>query len=506
MTTRGNAGGGDADLRRLLRSLHDPRALRRNPLARVLATPGDDVRFAETVRALVRAAMPAGSRAAVIVERCDIEGLPHKLVAAQLGLSMRHFYRERARSRRILRDVLANPPVAASADARIDTLRDELEAEHAAIDFGFAAEAHRRVRARLDHGLPEILVPAFLGLRARALGESGRTEEAAAELARCEARDGVTQNDCAEFAYVRAALVDVAGRRAEATQHAQRAVELTGLGAQATARDRRVHARMLAWLANLLQADHDPVAAIAAFERARDALRGCDAEPLAQHARILIDLAVTRYSLPAMIVQGIGEAEHALRSASWHGLPGEREWAELVIALGAFSRTVDGDAAEFPIPVLSGNGFAGAWLARMKLLVSRMQTARGETAAALRSVRAARAHIPPGHHLHASADLREAEALNALGDARAALPLASGAIDRISVGASSHYSGAAHLAVAEALARLGREEPARVHCEAGVEKLRHGAFVRDVRRALRFAARLTGDPQYAREERALLAG
>jgi predicted negative regulator of RcsB-dependent stress response len=138
--------------------------------------------------------------------------------------------------------------------------------------------------------------------------------------------------------------------------------------------------------------------------------------------------------------------------------------------------------------------------------VSRLQTAHGKAAEALASVRAARATIPKDHCLRALADLRAAEALNAANAPNEALPLALDALPRMSLGGNSHYAGAAHVAAANAFHQLGDIPRARTHCEAGLERLRHGGMVMDLSRALRLAARLTGDSRYVEEQRTLIAG
>lgn len=99
----------------LLRNLDDPRALAENelvaPIFRSSGTARPTRRNARqalaSVRRLLRAAAgdllareggPAEVRALrqhVILTRCDLMGEPHKRVAAECGLSMRQFYRER---------------------------------------------------------------------------------------------------------------------------------------------------------------------------------------------------------------------------------------------------------------------------------------------------------------------------------------------------------------------------------------------------------------------------
>jgi len=102
------------DVRRLLRVLGNPVALRRDPLAARLVGAGKaDVAAlqerADRVLAIVRASLSsmcshAGARAAndrmrraaAIVERCDLAGGSHDDVAADLGIARRQFYRDRA--------------------------------------------------------------------------------------------------------------------------------------------------------------------------------------------------------------------------------------------------------------------------------------------------------------------------------------------------------------------------------------------------------------------------
>jgi tetratricopeptide (TPR) repeat protein len=101
------------DVRRLLRVLGNPVALRRDPLAACLVGEGKaDIAAlqerADRVLAIVRASLSsmcshAGAhasnermrRAAAIVERCDLAGGSHDDVAADLGIARRQFYRDR---------------------------------------------------------------------------------------------------------------------------------------------------------------------------------------------------------------------------------------------------------------------------------------------------------------------------------------------------------------------------------------------------------------------------
>src|SRR5579872_4643205 len=84
--------------RHLLRSLRQPRTLRRNPLAREAFANGDLDGGMRTVASRVEAAlhsMDRDARQASILVRVDVQRHDPRVVAADLGLSMRQFHRER---------------------------------------------------------------------------------------------------------------------------------------------------------------------------------------------------------------------------------------------------------------------------------------------------------------------------------------------------------------------------------------------------------------------------
>ncbi len=496
------------EVRHLMRSLRDATALRTNRLARALCSATDDRRLVETVQRFVRAALPEGSRMAQILELCDIKGRLHKVASDELGLSMRQFYRERSDAQRRVRDAIEAHLQASLHYDRADLLADELEMLHESVQCGRVEEALRRAGELQRYGFPADGVRALLALESCAFAVSGRPEQAAAQLATAHRMGPAHDVLAAELEYARAYGLAAQGRHAEAIPHAERAAALARDGADDSDRRRRAHARRLALLGNLYQEDHDPHEALAALESAGRMLQSCRLAPQSQLVRVSTDIAACCLAIADMVDCATARAIEAYRSASWHGLDAERVRAEIVLGFAALANGAPGSVLD-GLPQSSYCTFAGAeghWLARMHLLVSRLQTAHGKAAEALASVRAARATIPSDHCLRALADLRTAEALNAANAPTAALPLALGAIPRMALGGGSHYAGAAHVAAADALQRLGDAPRAREHCEAGLERLRRGGMVMDLSRALRLAARLTGDARYVEEQRTLIAG
>ncbi|MDB5073573.1 MAG: hypothetical protein JWM87_4684 [Candidatus Eremiobacteraeota bacterium] len=498
----------DREVRHLMRSLNDAAALRSNRLARALARADDDRRFVEAVQRFVRGALPEGSRMLTIFELCDVKRRLHKIAADELGLSMRQLYRERSEAQRRVRDAIEAHLQAGVHYDRADLLTDELELLYEAVQCGRVDAALRRADELLGYGFSPDGVHALRVLKSCAFAVSGRAEQAAAELENVRRMGPAHEDLAAEDEFAHAYALAALGQHAEAIPHAERAVRLEDGRAELSERRRRAHARHLALLGNLHQEDHDPHKALGALETAGRILQSCRIAPQSQLVRVSTDIAACCLAIADMVDTATARAIEAYRSATWHGLDAERVRAEIVLgfaalAVGSTGTVLDG------LPQSSYSTFAGAeghWLARMHLLVSRLQTAHGRAAEALASVRAARATIPNDHCLRALADLRAAEALNAAKAPCAALPLALDAIPRMALGGGSHLAGAAHVAAAQALHQLGDAPRAREHCEAGLERLRRGGMVMDLSRALRLAARLTGDARYVEEQRTLIAG
>lgn len=495
----------DEDLRRLMRSLGDPAALSNNRLARMLSFPGDDRRFVDALHAMIRSVLPEGSRLATVVELCDIQGLPHKHVAEELGLSMRQLYRERSKARDCVREALASRLYVRVERDGGDMLTDEFETQQGILDDGHTGAVEERVTKLLESGIPSEAVPAAIALRAAALADSGQGAAAIEQIER--ARSTASGDlDLAELHFAMSHVHYARGEHAQALVQASNAVERSAATHASPERRRRIHARHLHLLGNLRQECHEPNESVRALEHARALLQSCRTPPHAQLLRIAVDLTFSRFAVPGMLDVATAEAVEIYRSAVWHGVPSAVDWAEIALAFSVLA----GARAAVVTPLRPASGFGatmqGSALARIKLILSRVRSAHRDPLTALALIREARTLLPEGHYLHSVANLRDAEALNALQRASAALPLAQGAIDELDFGSGSHYSGAAHMAVAEALSELGKPALAREHCEAGIGRLRHGALVHDLSRALRFAGRITGEARYAREAQQLQAG
>ncbi|HEV3086791.1 MAG TPA: hypothetical protein VGX96_06150 [Candidatus Elarobacter sp.] len=494
----------DAAMRDLVRNIERPQALRHNPLvARALhGVPDADQDAAITrVRAVALAALQPGSRQAEIVRLCDVEGIPHKVAQKMLGLSRRQFYRERSAARSLILAAVTRRPAATVLRSRIEATLEHVETLYDFALFGRIDEALAACELiSQDGAVPDLLVHTE-ALRAVILSESGEFEKARIAREGVHRLAGSRSAGLAELAYANGYAAFSAGEHTHAVAAATHAVQLSRTGANATDRERRAHARHLALLGSLLSEDHDPAASLAVFMRARDTLLACSNVPQSALVHAQVDIASRRIVTGTSAPGALDEAVQALDASARHGLSSARIWSTLV--LGYVYLTL-GNRAQVMASVRSVHALArfvdgGAWLARIYILVSRLERACGMHHEALRSVRRAQDTLPPGHYLAGIADVRAAEALIGLDEPEKALEHADAALERSIGFRESHFTGAAHIVKAKALQSIGRVADAVEHCDAGLERLRRGGLLHDLQRALELAASLTGETRYLAE-------
>ena len=115
-----------AAIRDVLRHLDHPNRLSTNPLVSWKFREEPDIRAGVAlVRGLItRSLDDLSARRRAIVVRCDLRGEPHETVAAALGISERHFYRERRAALEALACALEN--ASRAVNLSISDRRDEL--------------------------------------------------------------------------------------------------------------------------------------------------------------------------------------------------------------------------------------------------------------------------------------------------------------------------------------------------------------------------------------------
>ncbi|MBV9270639.1 MAG: hypothetical protein JO165_06065, partial [Candidatus Eremiobacteraeota bacterium] len=200
------------EVRRLLNSLRRPELLADDSLAQMLCrVTGTQTAF-EAVRVLSDVAFrgqgATGRRLATLVTLCDLEGrLSHSGVASEMGLSMRQFFRYRARAvqllaheirRRLGGDVVLQPSLGALADV-VKAIDPAAARELRTLDTGIGESDVTRADLEVRLG---VLLPAGMPLTPnaeRALGVLGKLMEGETETARTELallkRDTEVQDD-----------------------------------------------------------------------------------------------------------------------------------------------------------------------------------------------------------------------------------------------------------------------------------------------------------------------
>ena len=206
----------EREVRRLLNSLRRPELLADDSLAQMLCrVTGTQTAF-EAVRVLADAAFrgqgATGRRLATLITLCDLEGrLSHSGVAAEMGLSMRQFFRYRARAVQLLAheirkrlggDVVLQPSLGALADV-VKAIDPVAARELRTLDA--AGGESEMIRADLEVRLG-MLLPSGMSLTPaaeRAVGVlqkliEGETDSARTELAHLKRETGVQEDDAVQ--------------------------------------------------------------------------------------------------------------------------------------------------------------------------------------------------------------------------------------------------------------------------------------------------------------------
>lgn len=503
------------DVRRLLRALGNPVALKRDELAARLVGRGKNdpaamLERADRLIAVLRASLasmcthagPQRSnermrRAARIVERCDLEGRSHALAAREIGLARRQFYRDRA---------LALGALAIELD---DVLRARTPhalptADHAALAFE-AAETMAGVgryddaEAVLDRVLATSEEPGDrLRAAARLLetaSESGDRLRQRRALERAQAR-------CASLAgapvaaRIRFELASLQARvEVGASADAlQRSHLLDQLRARSEADDERweVLALGLSQRAVAAHTRGDFATALASLHEAEAMLRRCENPPLTLPALLPNLLGVTLMMLPRSLDAASEQHKRAVAIARPRGL------LRIVAASTLNDFAIDlweGRADRVLTPAMEVLETARAFsstdeFGRLSILVAKiaMGAARLDIAVGLLDgVRDGDENLP---RLRPRAILAKAEALLSAGEFERASATAHEALGAIRSSGELSLLGTALLLDAEALIGTRRRGLARRALDEALAALERSGSAHALDRAHRLAGRL----------------
>jgi tetratricopeptide (TPR) repeat protein len=171
-----------ADVRELLRYIDDPDRLRRNPLAaRCIDAKADLWEFVRQAASRLREPLRT------IILRCDLARELHKIVAADLSISERHFYRLRSLALVHLEAALSKLPVVTHVSTTtagpVSVLLSYANAQQNAGNFDAAIATLQKARASTQEGAEQAAMDCRL---ADICCHAGRLSEARSYLERAQ--------------------------------------------------------------------------------------------------------------------------------------------------------------------------------------------------------------------------------------------------------------------------------------------------------------------------------
>lgn len=152
------------EIRRLLMNLSRPRALDRDPIAlslqRALGSSSPRRAVADVVERAFTESDVATKLQRIVIEQCDLQGRGTREVARELHLSLRQFFRYRARAMAAIAQTLSSllaeagvRPAERLLDAYLQAYPPSVEGGESALQFD-EREAYLTMRARLGAWLP----------------------------------------------------------------------------------------------------------------------------------------------------------------------------------------------------------------------------------------------------------------------------------------------------------------------------------------------------------------
>jgi hypothetical protein len=497
--------------REMLRHRHHPQRLLKNALIRawlagLSETPQDDEILIAALNRDVREAIQSmPERHSQILRRCDFEGSSHREVMGALGLSERHFYRERRAAivelaRRLqqhptIQRVRAEPDRLALCFARADALESAGRIDDALgmlsnLRGAVADEERGRIEARL----------------AEVNRDAGRFEAALEHVRAC------THVTCADDArteldVLRATIAWQAGEGSCTTSSLDGSIECLRERAR-----RRTPALIPHALSDALEISgeaslesSDWTRALSLFDEARTALAVAPEPRRDVMVRALIWGATARSWIDRGLPTAARELESAYAMACAQSLPREASLAlgrlcQLFDLLGNAKRAAE-LATTYLEPIAAQ--LVGDWRAAAHLDIASTCISTGQPAKAAAQLQLAKAAAPPGSFAYAASLMGDSEIALAMRDAPAAIEHANGALaEMVRLGRLRHV-GAVLAVRAEALWLGGHQREASTQMYDALDLMRRYAHPLRLATQYRRAVRVTNNRAHARAAREL---
>lgn len=444
-----------------------------------------------------------GSVSHLIFKTTVVSRLPYKIVARELSISLRQFFRLRNHMIEEIGSGLETAHVEAVAPVNDD--RVQLELARRALDHGHVQSAEETLAAVMTRNpaAPD-LIEALL-LRARAACERGASAEA--EILVDEATRAVGRCDASahdelrrDLALMRAYALYRNGAYDAALELSERALPVHAVTPSSDPYVARKHARQSLFLAIEHEEGGSPERALEYLRAALHALESLEQPPAAEIAQVYVHRAFVRAGLPSEATAAPRDAAEAIRLAEWHGLTAELVWANLALAMATYASNPEAAVTLWAARAirLGQEHLTGDPLARTLFIGSRFECAADRPHDAVRHVLDALPHVANDLLLQSVYHLAEARARHANGDFDRSIASATRAIDMMERRSRSHYIGLAYLKRGSARHRQGNAF-VRDDVEAAIHYLERGAPLNDRLEALALSADVTLNRVHRRE-------
>lgn len=447
--------------------------------------------------------LPAGTVSRRIFQSADVERVPYKVVASQMGMSLRHFFR------------LRNEMVAQITRSwTIDVIEVAPQTNHDILQLEFA-------RRSLENGHPSTAKETVERLMRSRVG-AAETVEALLVTARAEFDAGTYDVANARIAEAKHALNalepadrealnrDVAMTQAYGLYHDgayQAALEvscktlpLIELYPSGTPYDVRKLARHAIFVGVQCQEIGLPHQCLQYLQAARALLQSLEHPPASEMAAIYLHMVGARVALPSEALAAQQDADEAVRLAEWHGLRAELAHAHLAKAMSLYASGSARESVEWAHRALgiARESLSGDPMARTLFITSRFESAYGLGAQAVAHVLEAKPLVEHHGLLNAIYYGALARARRAAGEIEGVIEAASQNIRLMEGRSDSPYIGLGYLQRAAARHQRGDAEVAD-DAEAAVDYLLRGAPLNDQVNALELSFRVTGNKRHRNE-------
>lgn len=447
--------------------------------------------------------LAAGTVSRRIFQAADVERVAYKVVASQMGMSLRHFFRLRnemvahiARSWTL--DVIEVAPQPNHDVMQLEFARRSLENGHSA---AAKETVDRLMRSRVGSSetVEALLVTARAEFDAGAYGlANARIVEAKHALHAVDPEQRVALERDITMTQAYGLYHD--GAYQAALDLSRSTLPLTDLYPAGSAYDVRKTARHAIFVGVQCEEIGLPHESLQYLRAARALLQSLEHPPASEMAAIYLHMVGARVALPSEALAAQQDADEAVRLAEWHGLRAELAHAHLAKAMSLYASGCEPESLQWAHRALgiARESLSGDPMARTLFITSRFESALGLGAQAVAHVLEARPLVEHHGLLHAIYYGALSRARRAAGEVEGVIEAATENIRLMEGRSDTPYIGLGYLQRAAARHQRGDAQVAE-DAEAAVEYLRRGAPLNDQVNALELSFLVTGNKRHRNE-------